>query len=110
MRFAGILPILAAAMPILAAAEPKPEVKPTIWKIEAVKDGTQQVTDGVVSATFPAEAKIKAEGNFVSADGEQKTGKKSKGYLYVERKSLPADAKKAGDPLKWLEGHAAAEV
>jgi len=98
------------ALPFLAAAEPKHDVKPSIWKIGAAKDGSQSVSDGTLTVAFPAEAKVKAEGDYVSGDAEQKTGKKTKGYLSVERKPLPAEAKKAADPLKWLEASAKAEV
>jgi hypothetical protein len=98
----------AASLGLLHAAQP-PE-KPSIWTVEAAKDGTQTVTDGTLRVAFPADVKVKPSGDYASASIEEKTGAKAKGYVSVSRKPLPAEAKQAADPHKWLEEHVKAGV
>lgn len=97
-----------ASLGLLNAAQPPK--KPSIWKVEAPKDGTQTVTDGTLRVAFPAEAKVELDGTAASASIEQKTGAQLEGYLVVSRESLPTEAKAAADTHKWLEAFVKARV
>jgi hypothetical protein len=81
-----------------------------VWKLERTKDGQTMLSDGTVSVTFPAGVKVEAKGAYASASIKQETGAKLQGYLSVERKAAPAEAKKAADPRKWLESLVRDEV
>jgi hypothetical protein len=105
----GLLPIL-SSLAILTCSAHAGEKPATIWKLGKTTDGRTVLSDGTLSVTFPADAKVEAEGSYASVSIKQKTGAKLEGYLSVERKDAPAEAKKAADPRKWLEGFVRDEV
>lgn len=97
-------------LPLLQAAPPRVEGKPSIWKIEVSKDGSQSVSDGILTVKFPGDVRVKAEGDSASANAEQVMGIKAKGYLSILRELAPPESKKAGDPQTWFEESVKAEI
>ena len=84
--------------------KPKADKKSdAIWKLERLKDGRTVLSDGKLAVTFPADAKAEVEGAYASVSIKQETGAKLQGYLSIQRKDAPADAKKATDTRKWLK-------
>lgn len=95
---------------IVAPSSSADEKSDTIWKLERTKDGRTVLSDGKLLVIFPADAKVEAKGSYASVSIKQKTEAMLEGYLSVERKDIPADAKKAADPRKWLKSYVGDEV
>jgi len=98
---------LITIMTCSSIADERPD---TIWKLERAKDGRTVLSDGKLSVIFPANAKVEVKGSYASVSIKQEPGAKLQGYLSVERKDAPADAKKAAESQKWLNDFVRDEV
>ena len=83
-------------------AVPPPKAD-TVWKQERTKNGQTVLSDGTLSVTFPANVTVEVKGSYASVSIRQETGARLEGYLSIERKDTPPEAKKAADPRQWLK-------